>query len=59
MMIDALIKGPSPAIIIEKLASAPPLSTLIKLRNWGELDELNKFCKTWCRVLASAIGTGI
>ncbi len=43
IIIEALMYGPIPAIIIEKLARAPPDKTLMKLRSCGVLLELNKF----------------
>lgn len=62
IIIDALMYGPRPAIIIEKLANAPPDKTFIKLRSCEELLvelDVNKFSSTCFNVCGSLRGTGM
>lgn len=51
--------GPRPAIIIEKLASAPPDNTLIKLSSCELFEEVNTVSRTCFKVCGSLSGTGI
>src|SRR5271154_2030435 len=57
IMMDALMYGPRPAIIMEKLANAPPDKTFTKLRSEDVLDW-NKLLSTCLTVEGSLKGTG-